>query len=97
MPHRFHVPEQRAERLCGPNVAGSGIIILSTCLVGLVSMETTGLTPVDLSTSLAQLNDNFSLSLVSSFLTSPLPSLVVRFAPWSSNNPMVGLGDVGWR
>ena len=56
VPHRFHVPEQRVERSHGPYMAGGGIVTLSTCSVGLVSMETTGLMPLDLLTSLPQLN-----------------------------------------
>ena len=56
MPHGFRVPEQRAEKSHGPCMAGDGIVAVSTCSVGLVSMETTGLMPVDSSTSLAQLN-----------------------------------------
>ena len=56
VPHRFRVPEQRAEKLHGPCTAGGGIVTVLTCLVGLMSMETTGLTPVDSSTSLAQSN-----------------------------------------
>ena len=40
----------------------------------------------------------FCLSFVPSILTSHTPLLAVRFATWSSNDTMVGLGDVGhWR
>ena len=38
-------------------MAGGGIVAVSMCSVGFVSIETTGLTPVDSSTSLAQSND----------------------------------------
>ena len=56
VPHGFCVPKQRAEKLCGSCTAGGGIITVLMCSVGLVSMETTGLMPVDSSTSLAQSN-----------------------------------------
>ena len=56
MPHGFCVPQQRVEKLRGPGTAGGGIITISTCSVGLMSMETTGLMPVDSLMSLAQLN-----------------------------------------
>ena len=45
MPHGFHVSEQRAERSRGPYATDEGIIALLMYLVGLVSTETTGLTP----------------------------------------------------
>ena len=54
VPHRLRVPEQRADRSRGPCTAGGGIVTVSMCSVGLVSMETTGLTPLDSSTSFAQ-------------------------------------------
>ena len=39
----------------------------------------------------------FSLSFVPLFLISCMPLLVVKFTPQSSNNTVVGLGDVGWQ
>ena len=59
------MPEQRAERSRGPYVTSSGsveapVVTLSMCLVGLVSMETTGLRPLDLSTSVAQSSTGLS-------------------------------------
>ena len=54
MPHGFWVPDRRADKSWGLYGTGSGIVTLLTYLVGLVSTETTGLTPLDSSTSFAQ-------------------------------------------
>lgn len=54
MPHGFWVPDHRAGKSQGPYGTGGGIITLLMYSVGLVSMETTGLTPLDSSMSFAQ-------------------------------------------
>ena len=56
MPHGFWMPDCRADKSWGLYGTGGAIVALSTYLVGLMSMETTGLTPLDSPMSFAQLS-----------------------------------------
>ena len=90
--HGFCVPEQRAERLQGLYVTSGGsveasVITSLTCSVGLMSMETTGLRPLDLSTSIAQSSAGLSGIGLSS---RDLPCLVGLWFPWG---PYIHCGE----
>ena len=89
----------------GVRAGGALAIGFLTHRLDSVSVET-GLMLTDSSMSFAQLSGvgvmfslsflvmvhTFSLFSVSSFLTFPIPLLVVRFTLWSSNDTTVGLG-----